>query len=322
MTMTMTDAHALNKVILTLYREGREVPLASFQAWALEQMQGLIGFDSAWWGNAAANSHELHEVHLHNCTPTLLTAHPALLEQDFFHAALIAAPGVSINLSDLSTRARYMRTPLYRDLGRRFRMEWSLGTLLIEPVSSLYEFLTLWRHDPKRPFSEAERQTKELLMPHLAETHRTVRLRHVLNGRCPQHREWALVDERSFLRDASPAFIARVKAEFPVWSGTRLPAPLSSLANPSIKDPIDARFDVTRCGVLSYVYAKSEGALARLSSRQREIAVRYANGETHTEIAATLSLSPATVRNHIAQCFRKLAVNNKTELALRLQGTV
>ena len=319
--MTMTGAHALNKVILDIYREGREVPLGNFQAWALERMEGLIGFDSAWWGNAAANPHELHEVHLHNCAPTILSAHPALLQQDFFHAALIATPGVSINLSDLSTRARYVRSPHYRDLGRQYRMEWSLGTLLIEPVSSLYEFLTLWRHDPRRPFSEAERQTKELLMPHLAETHRTVRLRHVLNGRSPQHREWALVDERGFLRDASPAFIARVQTEWPDWCGSRLPEPLGSLANARTKDSIDTRFDVTRCGTLSYVQAKSEGALTRLSSRQREVAVRYANGETHTEIAAALSLSPATVRNHIAQCFRKLTVNNKAELAQRLQGT-
>lgn len=319
--MAMTDAHALNEMILAIYREGREVPLGNFQAWALERVKGLIDFDSAWWGNAAANPHELHEVHLHNCTQAFLEVHPAHHEQDFFHAALIAAPGVSINLSDLVTRARYMRTPHYRGLGQRFRMEWSLGTLLIEPVSSLYEFLTLWRHDPRQPFSEAERQTKELLMPHLAETHRTVRLPHVLNGRSPQHREWALVDERGFLRDASPAFIARVQTEWPDWCGSRLPEPLGSLANARTKDSIGTRFDVTRCGTLSYVQAKSEGALTRLSSRQREVAVRYANGETHTEIAAALSLSPATVRNHIAQCFRKLTVNNKAELAQRLQGT-
>ena len=53
-SMEMSDAHALNRVILSLYHEGREVPLGSFQAWALEQLQYLIAFDSAWWGNAAA----------------------------------------------------------------------------------------------------------------------------------------------------------------------------------------------------------------------------------------------------------------------------
>lgn len=58
---------------------------------------------------------------------------------------------------------------------------------------------------------------------------------------------------------------------------------------------------------------------AKLSLREREIAARYAKGETHSAIAVALSLSPATVRNHIAHCFKKLGVSNKVELAWRLE---
>jgi hypothetical protein len=46
---------------------------------------------------------------------------------------------------------------------------------------------------------------------------------------------------------------------------------------------------------------------------------RSAPGETYSAIAASLSLSPATVRNHIAHCFHKLGVNNKAELVWRLE---
>ena len=42
---------------------------------------------------------------------------------------------------------------------------------------------------------------------------------------------------------------------------------------------------------------------------------RYANGETYLVIASALALSPTTVRNHIAHCFKKLDVKNKAELA-------
>ena len=55
-----------------------------------------------------------------------------------------------------------------------------------------------------------------------------------------------------------------------------------------------------------------------LTAREREIVERYAQGETHATIATALALSPATVRNHIAHCYRKLAVNNKAELVRRL----
>jgi DNA-binding CsgD family transcriptional regulator len=321
--MDTTDAQALNKVVLDLYREGREVPLDSFQAWALEQVKGLITFDSAWWGNAAANPPALHEMHLHNCDQSILEVYPAYLEQDVFRAALIARPGVAINLSDVTVRAQHVRTPLYLEFGRRFNVEWSLGTLLIEPISSLYEFLTVWRHDRKRPFSEAERRTKELLMPHLAEAHRIARLRNFLKSPAHQNREWALADTHGFLREASPAFIARLRAHWPGWGGNSLPEPLaSSVKAGRALTSAAVRFDVLSRDPLRYIQIRPNGALDQLSVREREVASRYAQGKTHSAIAEELSLSPATVRNHIASCFRKLTVNNKAELVVRLEKTV
>ena len=79
------------------------------------------------------------------------------------------------------------------------------------------------------------------------------------------------------------------------------------------------RFDVTPHGQLRHVVVRADGALEKLSLREREIAARYAQGETHSAIGAALSLSPATVRNHIAHCFKKLGVSNKVELASRLE---
>ena len=63
--MPNVDAGPLNALILHLYRDGREVPLGSFQAWAVEQLRSLVDFDSAWWGNATAHPPALHEVFLH-----------------------------------------------------------------------------------------------------------------------------------------------------------------------------------------------------------------------------------------------------------------
>lgn len=318
--MSTVDDRRLNALILRLYRDGREVPLASFQAWALEQIQSLIAFDSAWWGNAAVNPPALHEVFLHNCDDRILIEYPPCLEEDFFRAALIASPGATVNMSDLTTRTRYLRSALYRRLGRRFRIEWSLGTLLIEPTSSLYEFLTLWRHDGKRPFSESERETKELLMPHLVETHRVVRLRHFLRAPTAFNREWAVADAHGFLREVSPAFSARVSSLWPAWSGSALPEPLaSSVRTGCAYVSPGLRLEIKPFGHLRYLSTRPDGALDQLSPREREVACRYAAGETYSAIAGILSLAPATVRNHIAHCFRKLGVNNKAELVRRLE---
>jgi DNA-binding CsgD family transcriptional regulator len=57
-----------------------------------------------------------------------------------------------------------------------------------------------------------------------------------------------------------------------------------------------------------------------LSNREREVANHYAQGQTYAEISVMLGLAPATVRNLISRAFRKLDVNNKAELALRLRA--
>jgi DNA-binding CsgD family transcriptional regulator/transcriptional regulator with GAF, ATPase, and Fis domain len=54
--------------------------------------------------------------------------------------------------------------------------------------------------------------------------------------------------------------------------------------------------------------------LSSLSSREREIAMLYAKGQTSKEIADELCISPTTVRNHVATIYRKLEISNKTEL--------
>ena len=154
------------------------------------------------------------------------------------------------------------------------------------------------------------------------ETQRAVRLRHVLKTpTLHNNRIWALVDKRGFLREMSPAFIAYLRENWPGWNGNKLPERLlSSIQSGQPVRVASVRFEVTPCGQFHYILGKPDGALEQLSAREREIATRYARGDTYSAIAASLSLSPATVRNHIAHCFRKLAVSNKLELARRLDG--
>ena len=51
-----------------------------------------------------------------------------------------------------------------------------------------------------------------------------------------------------------------------------------------------------------------------LSTRERDVAQRYADGMTYRQIAGDLKIAPATVRNQIASIYRKLGVSNKPEL--------
>lgn len=59
----------------------------------------------------------------------------------------------------------------------------------------------------------------------------------------------------------------------------------------------------------------------KLSERERMVADRYATGETYKEIATTLFIAPATVRNHLAAIYRKLGVKSKPGLISALAET-
>lgn len=61
------------------------------------------------------------------------------------------------------------------------------------------------------------------------------------------------------------------------------------------------------------------GGSLPLSSRESEVALLFGAGSSHKRIALQLGLAPATVRNHLSACYRKLGVDNRAAL-LRALG--
>jgi DNA-binding NarL/FixJ family response regulator len=57
-------------------------------------------------------------------------------------------------------------------------------------------------------------------------------------------------------------------------------------------------------------------ALDALSPREREVVLAIAQGKTNAEIGAELAMSVATVKAHITHILTKLALTNRTQIAL------
>ncbi len=55
----------------------------------------------------------------------------------------------------------------------------------------------------------------------------------------------------------------------------------------------------------------------RISQRELEVLVLLAAGRSNKEIAGQLSVSPNTIKTHVASVFDKLNVNRRTEAILR-----
>ncbi|MEV1176994.1 response regulator transcription factor [Nonomuraea sp. NPDC049784] len=59
--------------------------------------------------------------------------------------------------------------------------------------------------------------------------------------------------------------------------------------------------------------------LARLTEREREVAIELARGSSNAEIAKSLSVSVATVKANITRIFAKLGTDNRVHVAMKVR---
>lgn len=58
--------------------------------------------------------------------------------------------------------------------------------------------------------------------------------------------------------------------------------------------------------------------MAKLTSRERDVVDKFAEGKRPDDVAESLSISPHTVRSHLKSIYRKLEVNSQVELLNKL----
>lgn len=325
--MAEQDAR-LDELVLRLYRGSTEVAFARFQHWALEQLQEVVRFDAAWWGKGNPTTRQILSVHLLNAEPSIIEDYPRVEAHDRFRDAMIARPGRTVLMSDLMPRSVYERSPLYTRYGRKHRLESTMGTVLVEPVSGLLDFITIWRFDARWPFSESDRMQVERLTPHLIEANRISRLVSLQGGSfagVPEDaaRPWALVSARDGgLLEVNAAFVELARREWPDWHNGQLPATLRR----HLQDTVDfagREISISISSVDDYrlLVPRLRHPAERLGARETLVLQRYAAGRSYRDIAAELGTSPATVRNQLARIYRRLGVHNKAELVLSLQAS-
>ncbi|MGW0482465.1 response regulator [Nonomuraea sp. NPDC003214] len=61
---------------------------------------------------------------------------------------------------------------------------------------------------------------------------------------------------------------------------------------------------------------RARGLLARLSEREREVALAVGRGSSNAEIGRELYMSVPTVKAHVSRILTKLALNNRVQIAL------
>ena len=314
---------SLNEAIRDIHALGRTAQATAFKARALELVEGAIAFDSAMWGSGPATAKTLHDVYLHRQPARIVEAYSAgFRSEDLLRNAAYARPGTTIDLFDLIDPTAWRETRIYREFARPFGIECALCTAQVERSSGLISFVSLWRRNPRRPFTDGDRLRKQLLMPHLIEAfaaHRAWHLRERL-AYWDHGRAMAVFDEQGVVHQSLGGFVALMNREWPQWSGRQLPPALSRhLAREPEFRGRQIMIRSSKFDSLRLLEVRARRQVDALTGREKEVALRYARGEPYTAIAQGLQLAGTTVRNQIARVYRKLGVANKAELARRLR---
>ncbi|PUE05997.1 hypothetical protein B9Z51_17275 [Limnohabitans sp. T6-5] len=315
------NTETFGKTLLELYRISRLAPIQNFQRLAMDAISARFDFDSAWWGMASQPLDGQLEVHA--SLPYRLPAfYPGLWddikEQDTIADAAMLEPGTCVNFG----RKQLYASPGLASLMARFGITSCLCTVTLLPELKLMAFLSLYRMEGKPAFTEHERRTMQMLMPHLTaalSANWMLHLERVRASNASGRASLGVVDKRGMLYVADQALTAALRLEWPQWRGPLLPEPLVRhllAGTPYRGQRLSVRLHSV--GDLWLIDLRPVSHVGRLSPRESEIAQQFSAGSNYKEIARDLGIAPTTARHHLREIYRKLEVSDKAELAHKL----
>jgi len=130
---------------------------------------------------------------------------------------------------------------------------------------------------------------------------------------------YLLVNGSGRVLTASTEALRALKELWPGWRGDLLPSPPPPIETNGIACIGNTRFACHRASQLStpplyYLRLLDKDPRGSLTQREREVVDHIVDGLTHKEIARSLGISPATVRNHTQAVLTKLGARNKAAL--------
>ena len=314
-----------SKLVLQIYRASAEKEPQQFQDAALEIVKPVLPFDTSMWGVATHQPGvglDIHHIHLHNTPQSMISEYGALKHMDSCADAVAGHLQVTMGFHSAT---RFADRPVreYRDYLRRYGHENLFISTLADPHSKAVQWVTLFRANPDQQCRADELSLLSQLSPHLMQAMRHSLIRQLdqasfLPGDASM--QSAIADQHGVIHYATPGWAELQLAEFGSGTSTRLPASLldwmKKTASPYVGRSCVAMHRVHHD--LVYIRMRAPHGADHLPPRQREVARLIASGLNYKQAAQHLGLSPATVRNHTTEIYRRLDVHNAPELARAL----
>jgi DNA-binding NarL/FixJ family response regulator len=119
------------------------------------------------------------------------------------------------------------------------------------------------------------------------------------------------------LADGAAGFLLKDTPPAEIVAAVHRVAAGEPILSPSVTAQLIARVTTGQAGEDSRA-AEAQALLARLSDREREVAIAVGEGKSNAEIAGSLYMSVATVKAHVSRVLDKLEASNRVQIAIRV----
>lgn len=316
--------HRLSKAVAELYASAENIEPDRFRNELLGLLRTLIKFDGAVLDSGDIN---LALRPASGAPQGCAAERIATLLRKTDHDRYLAATGAFIGrlnapyTCDKSRLAQH-ELPWLRDLASAsgFRKLLLYGDL---PASRPWPRWLLLYRDRDHDFSDEDANLLHAIWRHVTRAI-DANLRRALQGMDADNaaRALAFVSSRGIIETADPHMTAMLDTEWPGFGGHYLPQHVVSalLITGHYRGK---QIELTATHKFGYMVctAKQTHAVNMLSPSEMNAVRRFADGMSHSEIAAQLGISRHTVRNQIANAYQKLGIHNKVEL-VRLVSSI
>lgn len=318
----------LSRFLLELHGKSHLLGVRALQRMACDLLRTVVQFDSGLVGvgTIAKGVATAHDVFLYEQPPELMESWELVKHEDPLVFAATASPGTTVMTSMTADMYTGIERAGVRAHCQQFGLAHLMCTAHVYADAGVFWVMSVYRSSQEEPFTEDDRVKVERLSHHLCAAMRNTRIRELrstVNIGVGPATLTAVASTAGLVLDAEPGFVDLMRFEWPRWSGPQLPDSLESELTNGVGRYFGSRIvvRVDAADGVRLLHARPKVVADHLTSREREIAEAFAQGESHKEIGERLQIAPATVRRHLANLYEKLGVSSKAELDRMLRDT-
>jgi DNA-binding NarL/FixJ family response regulator len=311
---------AFSAQLLALDRLATDISPSRLMSEGLAGLRRLVPFDAAWWGETSGGMDGL--------APRNWLSGRINLSASFAHewnrigASDRFASESMRRLDTVVCDVGYADPePAVEAFARRHDLYHAMAITRALPGSGLLQFVSLYRQRTSPAFEAAHRVLFEQFSAHLMQRW-SARVAALVGDGATAGDTHGLVDASGDFVYVGARLALALRERFPQWDGTRLPAELAIAAReaPATLKLGVRRLATQRCGDLVLLSLALQRRATVLPPREMSVALLYAEGHSHKEIARETGLAPTTVRTYLREAYLRLGVSDKVALGRALAG--